>query len=232
MLAIVHLSNGAAQELLQIGRAIDSPLSDIAERVITEAGRRAGIAMQFQRMPLTRSIGLVSDGELDGDLMRIDGIDRNDPNLLRLSVSHVTAEVAAYGHSAGFEGRGRDDLRLMRFGIPKGVAVLRKYTEGLQVTETQTNATLFDMLSAGRFDVVLMTHVDAEVALRERPVPGVVRWPHAWASEPLYFVLHRRHAEVGARLERALREMQREGLPRKYYVEGLKHYDIKPFAPL
>lgn len=228
---LVFASLGFAQSL-QIGRAVDSPLADIAERVMTEAGRRAGIAMQFQKMPLVRSISMVSDGELDGDLMRIEGIENGLPNLLRLSVSHIPAELAAYGHSAEFESRSRDELRTMKFGIPKGVPVLRKYTDGLQVTETQTYVTLFDMLSASRFDVVLMSHIDAEVALRERPAKDVVRWPRYWASEPLYFVLNRQHADLVARLERVLKEMQREGLPKKFQADALRKYDIKPLLPI
>ena len=69
LLGLVALAPLQAQEMLQIGRTdLNSPLSDIAERVVTEALRRSGLRAQFNAMPLQRSIALVNDAAHSYDL--------------------------------------------------------------------------------------------------------------------------------------------------------------------
>jgi hypothetical protein len=60
---------------------------------------------------------------------------------------------------------------------------------------------------------------------------GIVRWPIAWASEPVYLLLHKRNAEWVPRLDAALRQMKRERLIETFYVQGLQAARITPLAP-
>ncbi|MDB5847893.1 MAG: hypothetical protein JWP29_1645 [Rhodoferax sp.] len=218
----------ARGETLQIGRAANSALADIAETVVDEAGRRAGVQFVYQKMPLPRSISIANEGELDGDLMRIRSVAVQYPQLMLVPTSIIAADLGVYGTAGTLQQSSRADIETMTIGIPRGVPVLRKYTQGLQVVEAQNYASLFEMLRAHRFDVVVMTQVDADAVLKAQAFDGLMRWPYAWATEPLYFLLNRKHAEIAARLDRALATMAREGLIRKYYLDGLRKNNIDP----
>ncbi|MDB5848637.1 MAG: hypothetical protein JWP29_2389 [Rhodoferax sp.] len=211
----------AVAQPLQIGRTPESTLGDVAERVMLEAGRRTGIAMQFRKLPLQRSLPMADSGEFDGDLMRARYIDPLFANVVRLRVPVITVDFAAYGGDEGIRSIGRDALRQRSFGVPKGMLSAQKSVEGLRASEGQSFSALFDMLQAKRFDVAILPYVEAEIEIRQKKLTQVFVWPHTWASDPTYFTLNRKHMNLVAPLEQALAQMEKEGLIDRYYAEML-----------
>lgn len=95
LLGCVLLVPAHAQQVLQIGRTdFPSPLSDIVERVMTEALQRRGLSAQYIRVPLPRSIAMANDGALDGDLLRIADAAKQFTNLLSVPTPVAMTHVA------------------------------------------------------------------------------------------------------------------------------------------
>jgi polar amino acid transport system substrate-binding protein len=207
---------------LKVSRFANSAMQDLAERVMQDASRRAKVPMQFHNVPLQRGLPMADSGELDADIIRPKYIDGRFPNLIRLSVPVITIDFGAYGRIPSVRTMSRDEMRKLTFGVPKGMTAAQKLVEGLKSSEGQSFTALFEMLSAGRFDIAVLPYVEAEIEIRQSKVPSVYVWPQYWGSEPLYFVLNKKHQALVAPLEQALTQMENEGVIKKYYAEMLK----------
>lgn len=219
----------ASAQTLTIGRQdLEQPLIDISEAVIREAFRRAGLTPNFRRLSLPRVIEAADTGETDGDMHRIAGIADKYSNLVTVPTPINRVEVGVYGVASDLPNRSRAEIGKMKIVIQRGIFVLAKYTRDMSVTDTQTSATAFEMLRNGRVDVAMLPRIDAEFWIRKDGIQGIVRWPYAWASEPLYLLLNRKHVALVKQIDEALVQMQREGLIDKYYADTLRKYDIRP----
>ena len=51
--------------------------------ILREAYRRLGIALEIRKLPAERALRMASDGQLDGEVQRIDAVKRTHPNLVQ-----------------------------------------------------------------------------------------------------------------------------------------------------
>lgn len=232
LLGFLLLAPAQAQAVLQVGRTeLNSPLSDIAQRVVTEALQRAGLRAQFNAMPLQRSLALVNEGALDGDLMRIADVAKQMPNLISVPTPLAMVHVALYGRDAKQVNLPRADVAKLSVGLPRGIVLLVKNSAGMLVSDSQTNFKALDMLQHGRFDTAMLVHIDAELEIAKNNFTGISRRASYWASEPLFLQLNIKHQALAPKINSALQAMQAEGLIAKYYEEGLQKINVKPLKP-
>jgi ABC-type amino acid transport substrate-binding protein len=226
-LVLLCLAPCFAQTLTLSAQADVSALRPISQRIVEEAFERAGMKVIFKPLPLERAIEEANDGVTDGDMHRIADVAALYPNLLTVPTPINKVYLVIYGRGADMLTKTRADIMKMKIAYPRGVLLQRKYSKGMNTTEARVYATTFDMLFNGRVDAVMMSHVDTEAQITERRYPErPVMWPHVWASEPLYLVLHRRHEALIPRLDTALQQMQREGLIERYYDDALSQLNI------
>jgi polar amino acid transport system substrate-binding protein len=232
LVGFLFLATVQAQQVLQVGRTeFPSPLSDIVERVMSEALQRRGLSAQFNKMPLLRSIAMTNDGALDADLLRIADAAKQYPNLVSVPTPVAMTHVALYGKDAKLVNLPRAEITNLKIGLTRGTLVLVKHSEGMSVTDTQTLGTTFQMLQNDRFDIAMMIHIDAELEIDKNYPAGFARRANYWASEPVYFHLNKKHLALVPKINSALQEMQKEGLISKYYEEGLQKINVKPLKP-
>jgi len=222
----------AAAPALRIGRTdYTSVLTDIEERILREALNRISAACEFVRLPLLRLIEMANDGAVDADIGRIPEVARRFPNLLMVPTPTCQSEVAVYGATPEFATLTRSAIKGMRIGIVRGVFILEKYTQGMNLVVVQDFVALMNMLMERRIDAAIAIYLDTEVQLRGKAIPGLVRWPYLWAAEPLHCLVHKRHAELVPKLDAALARMTQAGLTRRYYLDGLQSIGAAPLRP-
>ncbi|BDT68592.1 hypothetical protein os1_27770 [Comamonadaceae bacterium OS-1] len=221
-----------AQQALQIGRTDSlSPLSDIAESVVKEAFKRSGLKCEFQRVPLSRSMILANDGSLDGDVMRIADAAKTYTDVVAVPTPVVWADLAIYSMDEKVANLPRAELRQRKIGLTQTILMLPKYTQGMNVTDTANVRTAFEMLANGRFEVAMLVYLAAEPEIVHQRPRKFYRGPRAWATEPLYFHLNKKHAALVPRINAALLVMQKEGLVKKIFLDKLAELGIPPLKP-
>jgi len=214
---------------IRIGRTdYSSILVDIEQRILDDAFKRIGGTCDFVRLPLLRLIEMANDGAVDADIGRIPEVAKRFPNLIMVPTPTCRSEVAVYGAMPDFAARTRSSIAGMRIGIVRGVFILEKYTQGMSLVVVQDFVALMNMLMERRIDAAVAIYLDTEIQLRKKAIPGLVRWPYFWAAEPLHCLVHKRHAELVPKLDAALAQMSKEGLNRRYYLEGLKSIGLEP----
>ena len=76
---------------------------DAAGEIIRQAYAALGIAISYKTFPAERALQMSNRGLSDGELVRIEGIEGKYPNLIRIPVSHVTAEQMAFATDASLK---------------------------------------------------------------------------------------------------------------------------------
>ena len=69
---------------------------DAAAEILRVAYQQLGVSISFKTFPAERALVTSNKGRADGELVRIKGINKKYPNLIRVPVSHVSSEQTAF----------------------------------------------------------------------------------------------------------------------------------------
>jgi polar amino acid transport system substrate-binding protein len=184
---------------------------DAAAAIIREAYQKLGIAIVFKTLPGERSLQLSNEGIIDGELVRIAGIDKVYTNLIRIPVSHVTAEQMAFSRDATIVIEGWQSLAPYKFAFHRGYKVAEKNTEHMKRYLTRTDEAAFRMVASGRMDLALANRFTGEKIIHDLNLANVVMLRPPVEVDPLFHYLNKKHAELVPKITAALRSMEADG---------------------
>jgi polar amino acid transport system substrate-binding protein len=190
---------------LVIGIEADpSGSSQFARAILSAAYQRIGQAVAFQELPLRRSLAMSSGGEIDGETMRIEGLEAQYPTLLAVRHPLQYAEVRAYAaKAAALNIRSLQDLQNLRVTYIRGVLVLdRALQKHPHIVLAASQTEMARLLGKGIVDVIV-TFASAGVAPHDFG-DAVVRLPAVLERIPLFHYLHIRNRSLVPKLEAAL----------------------------
>lgn len=178
-----------------------------------KAFQRLGLELELVSLPSQRSLVAADTGEVDGEGLRIAGLDEQYPNLIRVPEKIITTHFVAFRRNAEISlDRGFDSLR------PYRVA----HVTGWKLFETQAGVArtvhkvdrpeqMFQMLAADRVDLALYTLVDGQRLVRSLGLAGISPVSPALREADMYLYLNKRHAALVPKLAQALRDMKADG---------------------
>ncbi len=184
---------------------------DAAAAIILEAYKRLNIEIVFKTLPAERALQSSNSGAVDGELVRIAGIDERYPNLIRIPVSHVTAEQMAFGRDATIVIDGWQSLAPYKFAFHRGYKVAEKNTEGMNRHLTSTDEAAFRMVAAGRMDLALANRFTGEKIIDDLRLDNVVMIRPPVQVDPLFHYLHKMHARLVPQITAVLSRMEADG---------------------
>lgn len=127
----------------------------ISEVIVREAYRRIGTDIVIKKYPAERALHLANQGEVAGEIQRIDGIAANYPNLIQVYPPINYIEGVVFSKSVAFEIDGWESLRPYRIGIIRGIKFAERNTVGMNVLQASVYSALFKMLDRKRFDIIV-----------------------------------------------------------------------------
>jgi polar amino acid transport system substrate-binding protein len=199
---------------------------DAAAAIIREAYKSLDVKIVFKVLPGERSLQLSNNGVIDGELVRIAGIDKVYTNLIRIPVSHVTAEQMAFGHDATIIIDGWQNLSPYKLAFHRGYKVAEKNTEHMNRYLTRTDEAAFRMVASGRMDLALANRFTGEKIIHDLKLTNVVMLRPPVEVDPLFHYLNKKHAELVPKITAVLRSMEADGeikaIRRRYGVSLLR----------
>ena len=123
---------------------------DAAAEIIRRAYAYLDIAVAYKASPSERALQMSNKGLVDGELVRIKGIEATYPNLIRVPVSHVTAEQMAFGRDPSVKIDGWNSLKPYRLAFHRGYKVAERNTVGMDRHLSGTDVNAFIMVENGR----------------------------------------------------------------------------------
>ncbi len=193
------------------------------DRIVVEAFRRIGIEAEIVFNPTGRSLEDVNEGFADAELNRIEGMEKNYPNLVRVPEPNMVMDFVAFSKEKR-EIKDWDSIRTLSIGIVKGWKILENNTKGFpEVTLVPSETELFNMLDLGRIDVALYDRLTGYEQIHLRGFKGIFHLDPPLASREMFLYLNREHEALLEPLAEALREMKKDGAYDSFVEEATAH---------
>jgi polar amino acid transport system substrate-binding protein len=219
-LACVPITSAMAQDVapMQISTLLEiDPATTIAERVLHEAYRRLGLSIAVIKVPGERSLFSADHGQVDGELYRKLGMERDYPNLRIVPVPLLSYEIVIFTLGTSFVVSGWESLRPFTIGFVKGIKIIEQNTQGMKLEPTATMRQAFLKMSLGRSDIVVANRNSGLAILKELKMPEVKVLEPPLATFPVFHYLHKKHEALIPKLTLVLQQMQKEKL-----IEGIQ----------
>jgi len=186
-------------------------LHNAAAEIVRRAYANIGVVVDFKTFPAERALQLSNKGRADGELVRIEGIEKSYPNLIRVPVSHVTANQMAFARDSGLRLAGWDSLRAYRIVFHRGYKVAERNTEGMNRHLSKDVKTALTMVDRGRMDIAIANQFSGRKVIGETGLRNVHMIAPPLQSDPLFHYLHRKHADLVAPVTAELERMRAAG---------------------
>lgn len=184
------------------------PATNIAERVVAEAYRRIGKVLVLHKLPGERTLLMANEGQMDGELYRKLGMEREYPNLIILPVPLLTYEIVILTRGTDFVVNGWESLRPFTIGYVRGIKIVRENTANMKTEAVATMEQAFQKLAMGRTDIVVGNRRSGLAAVEALKLEDVRVLSPSLASFPVFHYVHKKHAAMVPVLLAALQAMK------------------------
>lgn len=230
MLAALWPSMSAAADRIVLGITALPPLiaaegsPGYFDLLVREAFARLGVDASVENFPGGRALRMSNEGIIDGQAVRVLGVEKEYPNLVRVPEKVYESEFMAWSMRRDIRLAGWQDLRSLVVGYPLGWKLYdREVKQAREIIRVQSLEQLFPMLAASRLDVVLLDRWQAMYLTRRAGINAHPVEPPL-ALHDMYMYLHVRHQALVAPLAAALAAMRADGSFKRIHDLTLKGY--------
>lgn len=190
--------------------------------LVPEVFRRIGVeAEAVQYSASERAMINANNGIDDGVAMRIKGLEKDYPNLVRIDEKVIDNEFVGYASRVQIATTGFDTLRNHQVAYIIGWKVFEPVLPpGDAVTLAKDAGQLFSLLEHDRADVILFERWQGAHILRERGIKAHLLWPPLVSTE-MFMYVHAKHAHLAEPAAKALRAMKADGAYQRIAVQTL-----------
>lgn len=217
----------APAQPLSLGTDAVSPRSrpdgtGFEDRIVAEAFRRIGLSVVLAVRPAERCLRNADLGLDDGLYARVAGVEAEYPNLLRVPEPVSQFVFTAFTRAGGPRIQGWQDLPGHKTAYIIGWKLVERRLKGQPgVTAVRDEEALFDLLAAGRVEVVVAGQHGGQEMLRRKGYRGIVPAQPPLESRDMFLFLNRRHSGLVSPVAGALRQMRADGTLARLTREGL-----------
>jgi polar amino acid transport system substrate-binding protein len=215
----VHISQADVKglEIIYIGSTNLPPLfspdgKGIVDQLVITAFNRIGREAKIVPMPAERSLINANRGINDGDLLRVEGIEKLYTNLVRVPVRLIDFEFVAFTKQALPPFSTWKDLKPYSVAIIRGWKILETNVQGTAcLTKVENADILFQLLESDRADIVIYERLQGYHVIRKLGISDIQVVEPPLITKPMFLYLHKKHRSLIPALEKALKELIEDG---------------------
>jgi polar amino acid transport system substrate-binding protein len=219
-----------AENKLVIGTSykmlLSTPAQDgMLDRIAKEVFRRVGYGVELPYLPAERSLMAVNDGLHDGELNRIEGMEKLYPNLVRIKESMMDFQFVGFTKKISVQGGRWENLKPHQIGLIKGWKILEKNVGNFpKITFFHSAGELFQGLELGRVDVILYGKLIGLAVIKELNIQDLNIIQPPFATRKMYMYLHKKHEPLLPKAADGLRQMKLDGTYDEIVSKSLAPY--------
>lgn len=200
-----------------IGTSYKSLLSNaeqtgMLDLIAKEAFNRLNITAELPFLPAERSIMAANLGLHDGELNRIEGMERMYPNLVRVPESNMDFKFVAFSKKYNFETTDWSTLNSFRVGFIKGWKILEQNMKNHpDLTYVNSAEQLFRQLDKEHIDIALYGELVGYAQLKEMNITDYKVLNPPLATKKMYMYLNKKHEDLAPRVAESLKSMKMDG---------------------
>ncbi len=195
--------------------------------VATEAFRRVGATLKLIKLPAERGLINANAGIEDGDMVRIAGLEKLYPNLIRVPEKVIDWEFVAYTKNPRILANW-PSIHQYVVGHVRGWKIYEHHLKGAEhIVTAKDPEQLFRLLARDRIEVALYTRWMGEALIDKNKFKGIYRLTPPLEQREMFIYLHKRHADLVPKIASALRDLKKEGFYQKVQREKFLPYTDK-----
>lgn len=193
------------------------PLSTLDQKgvmdlIAVEAFRRCGYELRLETLPAERALRIANKGVIDGDLVRIRGLEELYPDLIRVPEKLMDWYFVAFSKQALNLSAGWESLANRNIAFITGWKIYEKNApESATVTKVRNAEQLFTLLSRNRTDIALYNRVSGNYIIKKLKITEIREQATPLAVSEMFIYLNRKHSRLVPKVAKALAEMKADG---------------------
>jgi polar amino acid transport system substrate-binding protein len=221
-------TNAYSEHLFTLNNTNKPPYSTpendgFVDLIITEAFRRTGHKVKLIIQPAERGLKNANAGAIDGDVTRIEGLEKKYPNLMRVPEKLFDWYFVAFS----MDKNNADIAQIKQSSIAyiKGWKIYEQmFCCATNITPVEDDEQLFRLFDMGRVKYVLYEKYQGYAQLQKHSIQGARVVEPALATRQMYIYLNKQHAEIIPALSQALQTLKQEGFYDLIYKKTLAPY--------
>lgn len=221
-------SSGAAAQVLHFNTGVRAPWTSadgkgFLDQVIAEMFRRIGHEAKVTVYPSAERAMINADsGVDDGAALRVRGLEKDYPNLIRIDEKIADNDFVAYSARHHFATKDFATLKPYLVAHIVGWKIFeRNLDDSFQRTTAKDAEQLFGLLKSDRADIVLYERWQGQAYLQDQGIKAHALEPPLATTE-MFVYLHKKHAHLVEAAAQALRSMKRDGTYQRIATATLK----------
>jgi len=186
-------------------------LSHVVSSVLKEAYVKLGVNTSISYLPGNRSLLYSSAGIVDGELFRIEGLQREYPELIQITEPILELVTIAYSSGVEFNINGWESLKPYKLGFLRSFKKAENNTKDMNTYQDDSLSNLFRLLSKGRVDLVIESQIGASVILLQEDKLEVKAIYPPVDRFYIYHYLHKKNKDLLLPITAVLSEMRLSG---------------------
>ncbi|NRA61097.1 MAG: hypothetical protein HRU25_09350 [Psychrobium sp.] len=197
--------------VITLGQIKTSEIQQQVFEFLTPIYRELGIELKVKSLPSKRALAFSNKGLLDGELLRVEGIEGTYTNLVPVPITLYQMSTYAYTIKGKRKFKKPTEILHFKIGIHRGVHWEETFVSQFPHCVSRVGGTRikFKLLALGRVDYVLSSEQRAnQVIAKYFPNDDIVRVSPIIKKINLIHYLHQKHAHLIPSLLRALKQQQ------------------------
>jgi len=222
---LITSSAFADVKTLTFPQVVEGEFAKVGEAILEEAYGRLGINVKFVHYPSERALTQSNSGHLDGEIVRINGLDESYENLIKVPTSYISAVHFVYAIDPHIEVNGYESLTSKSIAFRRGLKVVEKNTVGFKRAQVSSSDQAFFMLERrkeGRVDIVIEEELTSLSIIKENKLENIKQLYPAISEDKHFHYLNKKHQHLVPEIDRVLKAMLLDGT-----IEKIKNGDTK-----
>jgi polar amino acid transport system substrate-binding protein len=202
--------NSKANEIVVSGIR-ESMNSEISYLVLKEAYERIGFKLTWRAVNANDSLKESNDGQVDGELFRIAGVQKRFGNLLKVPTAINVLQAVAYSHKKDLKVDRWASLSNFRIGYQKGVKFAENGARNLKTTTFDSTSELLNALESKRIDVAVLSRVNGIDETTKNNYSNIFEIKPYIQTYELFHFLNKKNEQFVFKLNKVLLSMKKKG---------------------
>lgn len=219
-----------AGQTLVLSTADSSPLSTkeqdgFSDLVIREAFKRLGVDIQIVPLSSARSLSNADQSIDDGNFLRIQGVEKKFPHLVRVPEKIVDVKFVVFSKQKNLKTSGWKSLEPFHVGYIRGWQIAEDMIKNVrQTTVVENRTSLFKVLENDRIDLAFAELYGGYYQIHTLKLQDVTMSQPPLASREMFLYLNKKHEKLVPKLAAVLKEMKQDGSYDAIFKQALAPY--------
>lgn len=225
--AVVAADTIKKQKIITLNSAAEAPMTTeskdgFLDELAQELFRKIGYQLKLDKLPAERALRNANNGLIDGEIIRVEGINKFYPNLVPVSEKLMTMNFVAFSRKENALKGSWSGLAKKEVAYITGWKIYDiKVPKTSSITKTSDSKELFTLLGKDRVDFALYIRWGGHYMIDKLKIKNVHLQQPELAKKDMYMYLHKKHSALVPQLTAALVEMKKNGSYQKLVAKHL-----------